>query len=417
MPNYENRPFASIAEGLDEDAYNGTLKYIDRLNHSSVNLLIRQRFGEKGTVALRWFMDVMLGQALLAKYAEEAVRHNIRYLFLETSVYTMQPHTDYPVAEHFRLGAAAAIIDKKKRMVTVMEFNKVKGLVPKQYRLATFIKKMAKTYVTHSSLGPDETAKILMDSIDIMFPSLKEMSLVITDKPSEMYKQSGVRSCMSNTEFVKFYDTAPVQGIMVKLKDKMIARTLLWTASDGRRFYDRIYDSTGSIASSLIIKWAKENNVLCLEDEGTGVVVEAPYSPHGLPYLDNMINGIRCMDTVYLSPCYSTICQVFDDLSKSHHYSAIVDYHDFITTRTSGKSYDYQYKQMVECEGGVYSFNPIEFDGKLYAYEELPTVTQYNIHVFKLDTVVRHPYEVYKVCYAGDLILDCGQIVLRKDIV
>lgn len=195
----------------------------------------------------------------------------------------------------------AAWYDQNTKLMNVLEFNKVKGVGVRTYRLVKFIEKLMRSYRTYEYADEPLVPENVAPYVTQLFPSLDNYGVEVWDKPSDMYDvdvMGHINSCMVGTKYVRFYDTAPVKGLVVRnARGEAVARTLLWTLNDGRRVVDRIYDNDG-MGQRRIHHWAGENAVLLEFPDDAHVI--APIHKGGHPYMDSLHQWVRVGDTAHL---------------------------------------------------------------------------------------------------------------------
>lgn len=308
---------------------------------------------------------------LLSGHSVNEEMERFRQLFYNALSVGFVTHDEYDAWEDIitdRSNRVAAWYDRNTKNLMVLEYNEVRGVVVRKYRVVKFIEKLLKTYRTYAygeePLVPENVAPYVTQ----LFPNLDKYSIEVWGTPSDMYDEDTMghtNSCMVGTEYVRFYDTAPAKGLVVRNpKGAAIARTLLWTLNDGRRVIDRIYTTDG-VGLSKIHYWARENGVLLEFPEDAHVT--APIHKGGHPYMDNLSYWVRIGDTAHL---FSSYAQANTFLRS--HPDAVQQVFD--TTETGGGPEEL-YEELVQYKGSwVSAYILIERDGKTYLLDDLPNL-------------------------------------------
>lgn len=301
--------------------------------------------------------------------------------------------------------------ETETRQFVVLEWNKVRGIVEKSYRPHAFFKKFFKTYTLNYDL---ETLKISEKTFepyyDVMFPNTSEFKLVEFTKPSELYTYTSVRSCMVGNDAVKFYDTAPCVGMGIMYRDTLIARAIVWTFEDGRQGMGRLY-SNSIHATSMMENWAAENGVLLDRQwDDTSVQVVAAVSEHGMPYHDNFHFGVRVNESEVRLFTKSSDAQKFIQDNEQ-----TLPFKQYFSLHCQRRGESELVDKLIMCENGwALGDEAIEYKGKMYNYSKLFSVDLFTLPVFKLDSVVKHPYDYNKAIYAGLLYVEQGQLKVKE---
>lgn len=294
--------------------------------------------------------------------------------------------------------------DAEKRVFMVKEWTEKGGLRTRQYRIGKFFEKVLKTYELgnpkYADKFPLPTVDELCATMETYFPDLSKYKVEILDKPSEMYFGNGISSCMQGEEYVKFYDTAPCKGIVVRNPEgATVARALLWDVNyvigddkeEKQQRIGRIYTSAKA-ARRLITDYAKQHGIK-VEDFDDCYVV-CPISEHGLPYQDNMDNGGRVNNQIILADS-GTLARVIVDRMRQpgDFYKRSLD-----VCWTNG-GYEDVKEPVIKTSDGTWSYKKdvVEYDGVIYNYSTLPRFQQALQYTYTLDTV--------GVLYSGDVTL------------
>ena len=98
-------------------------------------------------------------------------------------------------------------------------------------------------------------------------------------------------SCMryfKMQEYLDIYAKNPdqVQMIIATINDKLVGRTLIWTATDGNKYRDRIYGSR--IIQWLIMEWANKKKIRTREELYKQKVQLSQWEFRKYPYIDSV---------------------------------------------------------------------------------------------------------------------------------
>lgn len=308
--------------------------------------------------------------------------------------------------------ALAVWLDTANKLVVTLEWNKVKGVQERKYGFMGFVKKLLRTYGLweYEQGAPfSYKAEDCEFLAEMLFSEPEGMTVELWDTPSEIYDITSIDSCMVETDYVKFYDTAPVKGMVVMYKGKAISRNILWTLPDDRRVTGRVYSSSRK-ANKAIDLYCKENNI----ERGfkpTDYVI-APFCEYGLPWQDDFSYAIRHNDNIVL----------FYKKDVANKYlienkSEIIGGRVYDSRCTSGNNSNLRHR-FVECVNGgrLIENEAVVYNGAYYNLANVQHATVDNYYRLKDDDIVRHPYRSSRLIQFSELTLHNGRILLKSDL-
>lgn len=291
----------------------------------------------------------------------------------------------------------------------VMEYNKVRGLVPRKYRPVAFYTKLMRLFYTEGverDLKPEQISSILTEFL----PKAQEYTVEVIDRATDLYydkRFTHLTSCMIRNPRTYFYAQTGINGLVaVNPQGAVVARCIMWTDVDGRRYVDRIYYSDGAGRRALL-RWCKQNNVETHVPDDAHIKVKI--SAKGYPYFDSINYGVRINNDVHLFVDHNVKQKFIDSLPAGTHYEG------GSMSSTGGGGHDWR-QPMVRFQGRYVNKADIVLNVRTKQrclYSELPDLTPENMYTAAPTQAFKHPYENYQIVFADQVYEHMGCITLK----